>query len=450
MYKHRKIPYFQTDSQELKIDDIMEIIMQHKKYANKYLRNERYYDGKHDILKREFEDKSKANNKVIVDLPAYTVDVRSGYFSGEPVTFTSSNEKQNKMINEIINYNDFQYLNNELDVMSSIYGHAFLILYMNEESKISMGVDDPYNTVVIHDSTIEHNVVGALRYFEYNDVVSNKDCIKITLYRKESIIEFNGPIELPEVINKSINPFLDIPVIEFVENSNRCGSFEKHISTVDAIEAIISSNVNEIEYFDNAYLHLKGVADDISQVEYSDFDSMKRNKILLTLADGDAKFLTKDINDTYIQNTLNRLFNNYFILTKTPNLSDEQFAGNVSGTSLKFKLFNLDKDMSRKEAGWKKSLQRMLELITNIHNLKSMNFDYRDVKLTFTRALPTNETEQVDMLTKLDGLVSHKTLLSQIDFIENPDEELKLIDNERIEYINSMNIYNNDNNNGVD
>ena len=32
MYKYRHIPYFQTDADDLKISDIMEIIMQHKEY----------------------------------------------------------------------------------------------------------------------------------------------------------------------------------------------------------------------------------------------------------------------------------------------------------------------------------------------------------------------------------------------------------------------------------
>lgn len=445
MYKHRKIPYFQTEVEELSVSDILEIIMQHKKYSQKYLRNENYYDGKHDILNRVQNDPSKPNNKIVCDLPAYTVDVRTGYFSGEPIVFTSDNEKQNEAIKDILEYNDFQDLNSELDIMSSIYGHAFMIVYIDEESNIRLGVDDPYNTLVIHDSTIEHKVMGALRYFEYNDAVTNKDMIKITLYTKDNIYELDGPIEAPEIIDEKDNVFGDIPVIEFVENSNRCGSFEKHTSIVDAIESILSSNINEIEYFDNAYLHLKGVVDNLNELdtyEGNPFEEMKNNKTLVTLADGDAKFLTKDINDTYVRNTLDRLTDDYHKLTKTPSLSDENF-GNASGVSLKYKLFNLEKDMSRKEGKWRKSLQRMLELITIYHNIKSLGYDYRDIKITFTRALPNNEAEQVETLTKLSGIVSHRTLLSQLDFIEDPDHELELIAKEKEEYVNQMNMYDN-------
>ena len=426
------MPYFQTDVKELQVEDIMAIIMAHKEYADKYRRNERYYDGDHDILKRVMKHANKPNNKVICNLPAYTVDVRTGYFSGEPISFVSDNPAQHDALKEILDYNDFQYLNAELDVMTSIYGHAFMIVYINEDGELRLGIDDPYNTLVIHDSTIEHNVMGALRYFEYTDAVNKEDCIRMTLYTKHTIYELEGPMNAPVVKDLQQNVFGEIPVIEFVESNNRQGSFEQHISIVDAIENILSSCINEIEYFDNAYLHLKGVVEDLKELDNFDkdpFEDMKNNRTLITLGDGDAKFLIKDINDTYIQNTLDRLTDDYHKLTKTPALSDDNF-GNVSGVALKYKLFNLEKDVSRKESKWRKSLQKMLKMITIYQNIKSMNFDYRDIEITFVRALPHNETETADMISKLVGLVPQRTLISQLDFIEDPEHEMQLLEEE--------------------
>ena len=432
MYSRRKIPFFQTGVEELQISDILSIIMEHKQFTSKYRKNEMYYDGQHEILNRKKLDSSKPNNKVVLDLPAYTVDVRTGYFSGEPIVFTSENEAQHKAIKDIIDNNDFQYLNTELDVMSSIYGHAFMIVYLNEDGDIKLGIDDPYNTLVIHDTTIARNVMGAIRYFEYSDVVTGDDMIKITLYTKHNIYELEGPLDSPVVISEQINIFGDIPVIEFMENSNRCGSFEKQISIVDAMESILSSTINEIEYFDNAYLHLKGVVDNLNELdnfEGDPFEDMKNNRTLITLGEGDAKFLTKDINDTYIEHTLERLKDDYHKLCKTPALNEENF-GNASGVSLKYKLFNLEKDVSRKESQWRKSLQHMIKLITVYHNLKAMNFNAKDVKITFVRALPHNEAEAADIISKLVGIVSRKTLLAQLDFVDDPEYEMKQLDKE--------------------
>jgi SPP1 family phage portal protein len=437
MYSRRKIPFFQTGVEELQISDILSIIMEHKQFTSKYRKNEMYYDGQHEILNRKNLDSSKPNNKVVLDLPAYTVDVRTGYFSGEPIVFTSENEAQHKAIRDIIDNNDFQYLNTELDVMSSIYGHAFMIVYLNEDGDIKLGIDDPYNTLVIHDTTIARNVMGAIRYFEYSDVVTGDDMIKITLYTKHNIYELEGPLDSPVVISEQINIFGEIPVIEFMENTNRCGSFEKQISIVDAMESILSSTINEIEYFDNAYLHLKGVVDNLNELdnfEGDPFEDMKNNRTLITLGEGDAKFLTKDINDTYIEHTLERLKDDYHKLCKTPALNEENF-GNASGVSLKYKLFNLEKDVSRKESQWRKSLQHMLKLITVYHNLKAMNFNAKDIKITFVRALPHNEAEAADIISKLVGIVSRKTLLAQLDFVDDPEYELKQLDIENQDII---------------
>jgi SPP1 family phage portal protein len=269
--------------------------------------------------------------------------------------------------------------------------------------------------------------------------------VQITLYTKDTIYELDGPITNPVVVNQQMNVFGDIPVIEFMENSIRCGSFEKAISIVDAIESILSSTINEIEYFDNAYLHLKGVVGNLAELDSFDgdpFEDMKNNRTLITLGDGDAKFLTKNINDTYIQNTLERLTDDYHKLTKTPALNDENF-GNVSGVSLKYKLFNLEKDVARKESKWHKSIQKMLKLITIYHNIKSLNYDWRDIKVTFVRALPHNEAETADIISKLIGVVSQKTLLSQLEFIDDPEYEMNQLKTESQNILRMADIRNN-------
>ena len=158
---------------------------------------------------------------------------------------------------------------------------------------------------------------------------------------------------------------------------------------------------------------------------------MKNNRTLLVDGDGDATFLTKSVSDTYIQNMLNRLTNDFHKLTGTPNLTDESFAGNASGVALSYKMFGLEKQMNKKESKWRKSIQRMIELIVNVLNMRGQNIDYRNYKITFTRALPQNVAETAQMVTSLNGIVSNETLLSLLPFIEKPLEELERVNNEK-------------------
>ena len=95
-------------------------------------------------------------------------------------------------------------------------------------------------------------------------------------------------------------------------------------------------------------------------------------------------------------------------------------------------MFGLEKQMSKKESKWRKSLQRTFELIVSMLNLRGAAIDYRDYKITFTRSLPQNVAEIVDMVNKLDGIISSETLLSQLPFIENPLAELEKLNEEKM------------------
>ena len=416
---------FKTSSEYITIEEAMEWIDENRKEFGRYKRLEDYFLGRHDILSRHIEDPSKPNNKIICNLPSFAVGIRTGYFSGEPLTVTSEDENETNLMNNILEYNDIQDVNADLDEISSVYGHANLVMWLDEDGAIRMMPLKPTNSFVIYENSLKSEPVGAVIYNKY--VKDDKDVMDVTLYNKDYIRHYHGDDRTQILIHEEQNFFNDIPVIEFLENNHRRGSFEDAISIVDAIEKISSSCVNEIEYFDNAYLALKG----LNATDHQDIQDMKNNRVLLVDGDGDVSFITKDVNDTYIQNMLDRLTNDFHKLTATPNLTDESFAGNASGVALSYKLFGLEKQMNKKESKWRKSLQRTFELICNVLNMRGQNIDYRNYKIAFTRALPQNQIEISQMVAQLNGIVSQETLLGQIPFVEKPQEELKRVQDEK-------------------
>lgn len=435
---NKTIPFFTTSKNTLTHSDIFTLINKHKSHYSKYNTNFDYYIGKHKILNRVQKDTSKPNNKVIITLPHLTTELRVGYFSGEPVTIYNEDKAYNKIINEILEYNDFQQLNSELDRLSAIYGHSCMIIYIDEDSQIRLVAEDPKNCFVVYDNSLAHDETAAIRYFEWIDDTTNKYMYDITVYEKDKISYYYGPEASLKLIKTEVNFFKDIPVVEFMENKYRKGCYEGQISIVDAIENTMSNNQNEIDYFANQYLLLKN----LSGTTREDLDNMKNNRVFMVDGDGDASFLNISTNDTYIENALNRLFDNYHKCTQTPDVTDQNFAGAASGVSLKYKLFGLEKSLSAKESLWRKSLMRVLEVMTNIINLKSNTiYDYKTTKLTFVRALPTNLVESADVVTKLTGTVSQRTLLSQLEFIENVDEEMKQIEAEKENYQKEIELY---------
>ena len=79
----------------------------------------------------------------------------------------------------------------------------------------------------------------------------------------------------------------------------------------------------------------------------------------------------------------------------------------------------------------RKALQRRIELICAIANLKGSESVWRDIKITFTRNLPTNLTETAQVVNSLRGLVSDQTLLSLLPFITDTQAEMDRLAEEK-------------------
>ena len=118
----------------------------------------------------------------------------------------------------------------------------------------------------------------------------------------------------------------------------------------------------------------------------------------------------------------------------------EQFAGNVSGEAMKYKLMGLENITGVKEAKFKKGLMRRIELLCNFLNISTNDLMlYTDIQPVFTRNKPQNETELANMVKSLYGILSDETLISILPFIENAREE---IDKRNSEKENTLDDYN--------
>ena len=108
-------------------------------------------------------------------------------------------------------------------------------------------------------------------------------------------------------------------------------------------------------------------------------------------------------------------------LSQIPNLADESFSNQQSGEALKYKLFGLENLVSVTEGYFKQGIERRIELVTNILNVKSPTaYDYTSVSVVFTRNIPQNLTNLADIASKLVGIISNETLYTLLPFVDDP------------------------------
>ena len=407
------------------------LIDNHKdNYVSRYERLQRYYEGYNDILARSKSDTSKPNNKIVSGYASYIVDMAQGFFLGKPVSYYSTNEDLMSSLQDIFNYNDEQDENSELSKMAGIKGRAYEIVYVDEEAKVRFNEVDADNIIVVYDTKINPNMNFAIRCFELNNPLDTNGKLMVEVYTKDTIYRYGqGDMGL-SLIEEVPHYFGQVPVIEFMNNDEGIGDFERVISLIDAYDKSQSDTANDFEEFTDAFLCLVNM----NATEDDDIKELATNKILLLDEAGQAYWLIKEINDTALENYKNRLKQDIHKFSKTPDMSDEQFASNASGIAMAYKTLALEQVMASKERKFKRGLQKRNELICTILNIQGNQFDYRDVDIKFTRNVPVNVKEQVETATMLRGFTSDSTALTELPMIDDVTLELGKIEQEKTAY----------------
>lgn len=443
--RNKDVPVFITNKDELSTSDIITLMYEIEKFDNKYKTNSDYYYGKHAILNRTFDDASKPNNKIVTNIPKYITQVRTGYFSSAPMSMDSINESYIADVRTVLDNNDFKHIFSQLDTYCSIYGHAFLVMYLDDNSEIRIRPQKPTEWIMVYDNSLEQKPKFAIRYYCWLDDIDNQQMYDIELWTDREIIVYEGsPITLQEVSRRD-HYFGRLPVIEFMENESRHGAYEDVINLIDAYELMLSDTANTVSYFSDCYLILEGM----DQTDPEDIEQMKNNRILLIPEGTSASFLQKNINETYNENLIKRLQEQIFVVACTPLLSDSSFSSNSSGVAIQFKLYSMEKSIQNKENIFNAGFNKMFSLIKTILNIRGASYTEEDqILLTFTRSLPLDLTSLADSISKLRGIVSNKTLMSQLDFVTDVKLEQEQMNKERQEefdwQMKSMDLYGED------
>jgi SPP1 family phage portal protein len=229
-----------------------------------------------------------------------------------------------------------------------------------------------------------------------------------------------------ELIDMVPNFYQQVPVNVFPLNDEWESIFDKIMTLQDAYNTLLSSEVDDFEAFVMAYLVLQGIDD----VDPEQLHLMRMNRVLQLPDGGSASFLTKNISDTQISNMLENIQQSIREISACPDFTDSAF-GTSSGVAIKYKLINFENRAAAIEKAMTKALQRRIELICSILHLTSGESAWRDIQIIFTRNLPVDYQDITTMINQLRGLVSNKTLIAQLPFIQDIDAEIDAVQKEQ-------------------
>lgn len=379
-----------------------------------------YYDGKMDILQKQYSDPTKPCSRVVTNLCKVVADTYCGYIAGKPVTYTSNDDISD--IQEVINYNDDESQNINWLMNALIYGVGYELHWIDSDAQERYSQISPLNCVAVHAASLENELLYFIRWYDVSDFDdSDLLCVEVYDAHSKKTYHCHGLVGALEFISEEPHAFNDVPVSVFYLNEQEESIFNQAMSLNDAYNELQSSEVDDYSSFCDAYLVLTG-----TDAEEEDIASMKENRVLVLPEGANAQYLIKQSNDTQITNMLDNIKKNIFKVTSAPDMSDENFMAQ-SGVAIKYKLVGFENKASAIVTNFTKAIQRRIELICNILHLKASDTVWRDVNINFVRNLPADLTETINLVNSLKGSVSDATLLSQIPFITDVQSEIEAV-----------------------
>lgn len=408
-----------------------------QKILNKFMTTERpklqrwddYYRGKHAILNKSYSDASKECNHIITNYCKIITDTYSGYICGKPISYFSNDDITD--IQDTLNYNDSAAQDMAMITNALIYGVAYELQWVDKYAQVRYCQVNPLNCFAIFDNTLDCELLYFVRWYKVNSIDETDSTHIVEVYDSNIVRRYKsfGMGGALEFIDEEPHYFGDVPVSVFYLNENEENIFNSVITLNDAYNELQSSEIDDFNAWVDAYLTFTGV-----NAETDDISAMKENRVLILPEGAEASWLTKNANDTQIVNILENIKKNIFKVTACPDMADETFLAQ-SGTALAYKLVGFENVASGIVARFIKALQRRIELICNILNLKASDATWRDININFVRNLPINLTETVNLVNSLKGIVSDSTLLAQLPFIKDISAELEAIKKQKEEEV---------------
>lgn len=396
-----------------------------------------YYDGKNEIIKQNAVA-GRPNYSINVNMAKYISDVATGYTFGKPVSYSISNEEDREILTSVLNLNKLNYAD-ELDYHlggdMSTYGIAYQLIYANKSSgKLPVRFRRllPERTFMVSDNTIEENIFAAIYFHDY---IQNKHYkTRVYVWDKAFLYIFDGSINSVKLTSKQAHFMGQIPVIQSLNNDDGYGDFQMVLGLLDSLNLMISNNTDDLQSISNAILAVTG-----GKLGEDEIKQINQYKVANLPMGANMQWIIKNANIEGVLGQIKHLLNFIFQISMVPDLSDDAFAGNLSGVAMQFKMWGIDQLWTSKIRKYKTCLYKRLEMIFKTMGVKQDKIS--NFQINFYRNLPENMAQDYEIAKNLSNVLSLKTILKNLSIVEDAEAEYKAIEEEKL-FINNSNTSN--------
>lgn len=371
----------------------------------------------------------KADYRIRHDLGGQASRFFTGYTVGQPISIGATDtETELTSIDDFNTYNDIDALNRELVYDASRFGRAFELHYFDEFEQPAVALIDAKEMFTVRSADVKKVIIAAVHCPIYNGEMF------VTVYTDEEIVSYDNDWK---EIDRKTNPFKMVPVVEWQNNRERLGDWEKGIPIIDAYDAAESDTANYMSDLNDAMLVIKG---DVESTGMNALDIMQMKQAnMLVLESGvghngqqtslEAGYIYKQYDVSGVEAYKSRLIKDFFRIVGLPNLQDDATFSATSGIAIRYKLVDLQQVTSVKRGFFIKALKRRYKLLQSLsENLKGFEaVNANLLTFTFHENLPTDVWAEIQSAINSGMEVSQETLMESASFTDARKEKSRLL-----------------------
>lgn len=459
MFKQPDLP--KPDSTSTSNSDIKYLELVLKKWLNSPLREEqllgeKYYDGDHDILRREKKVigadgglvtiNNVVNNRLIDNQYRKLVDQKTNYVLGKPLTIATSKDEYLKLLTKVFT----KKVHRQLRVLAQYSvdgGVAWLYPYYDENSNFKLAVFPSYEICPIWKDKGHTELECAMRYYS-EEVFDNKGgttlVYHVDLFTTQGITHFryHGSSLIPEADPHSDYMYKDgngynwtkLPIIPFKYNAKEIPLIRNVKSLQDALNMVLSDFQNNMEEDPRTTILVLKNYDGTNISEFRQ-NLATYGVIKVTTVDGvqgGVETLNVEVNAQNYQAILMQLKRAIVENGRGFDAKEERMDGDPNQMNIESMYTDIDLDVNAMETEFQAGFEELKWFIDQ-YLLHTGEADYtdEDVEFVFNRDIFINEDAKIDNCVKSVGVISNKTILARHPWVTNVEHELRQLEEDK-------------------
>lgn len=417
---------------------------------------DQYYDGDHDILRREKKVigadgtlvtiSNVANNKLVDNQYRKLVDQKTNYVLGKPLTIATEKEEYLAELGKVFN----KRLHRKLRVLGQNAvngGIAWLYPYYNENGEFQIEVYSAHEICPIWKDKGHTQLDRAMRYYP-EEVFDDKGGVQliyhVDLFTLDGIYHYRwqGSSLIPDETDHHSYMYVGedgynwdrLPMIPFKYNSKEIPLIRNVKSLQDALNQVLSDFQNNMEEDPRTTILVLKNYDGTNIPEFRQ-NLATYGVIKVTTVDGvqgGVETLRVEVNAENYQAILMQLKRALVENGRGFDAKEERMDGDPNQMNIESMYTDIDLDVNAMETEFQAGFEDLKWFIDQyLIQTGKGDFTEEEVEFVFNRDIFINEDAKIDNCVKSVGVISNKTIISRHPWVTNLNHELDQMEEEQ-------------------